>query len=101
MLYFPLLIYSLHACLICIVCAEIVPKTSLKPKRLKNCNFSTKCLITPPLDTPSSRSYSILEGVSEPQHLVSILETWLLTNAKTLHVLRNQGDNHGDARSVG
>src|SRR3954470_13640911 len=48
MLYFPLPIYSLHACLICIVCAEIVPKTSLKPKRLKNCNFSTKCLITPP-----------------------------------------------------
>src|SRR3954471_16739169 len=60
MLYIPLLIYSLHACLICIVYVEIVPKTSLKPKRLKNCNFSTKCLITPPpLDTPTSRSYSI------------------------------------------
>src|SRR3954468_21945955 len=59
MLYFPLPIYYLHACLICIVYVEIVPKTSLKPKRLKNCNFSTKCLITPPpLDTPTSRSYS-------------------------------------------
>ena len=59
MLYIPLLIYSLHACLICIVYVEIVPKTPLKPKRPKNCNFSTKCLITsPPLDTSTSRSYN-------------------------------------------
>ena len=28
-------------------------------------------------------------------------ETWLLPNAKTLRVLRNRGDNHGDARSIG
>ena len=28
-------------------------------------------------------------------------ETWLLPNAKTLRVLRNRGDNPGDARSIG
>ena len=53
MLYFPLLLYSLHACLICIVNVEIVPKLHLNSKNLKNCNFATKCLITPPLDTSS------------------------------------------------
>ena len=58
MLYFPLPIYSWHACLICIVNVEIVPKLHLNSKNLKNCNFATKCLITPPLDT-SSRSLSI------------------------------------------
>ena len=28
-------------------------------------------------------------------------ETWLLPNVKTLCVLRNRGDDHGDARSIG
>ena len=35
---------------------------------------------------------------ASPFHLC---ETWLLPNAKTLCMIRNQGNNHGDARSIG
>ena len=35
---------------------------------------------------------------ASPFHLC---ETWLLPNAKTRRVLRNRGDDHGDARSIG
>src|SRR4051812_1736447 len=40
MLYFPLLIYSLHACLICIMNVEIVHKLHLNRKSLKNATLA-------------------------------------------------------------
>ena len=41
MLYFPLLIYLLHACLICIVIVKLVPKLHFNLKKLKTATFST------------------------------------------------------------
>ena len=58
--YFPLLIYSCHACLSCIVNVQTCAKTPLQLKEIKNCNFSH--LVSnhpPPLDT-SSRSFQFL-----------------------------------------
>ena len=52
---------------------------------------------------PRPRAYAIGHKVNpllnaSPFHSC---ETWLLPNAKTLCMLRNRGDNHGDARSIG
>src|SRR3954469_3304557 len=41
MLYFPLLIYSLHACLICIVFVKLVLKLHLNLRILKSATFGT------------------------------------------------------------
>src|SRR3954467_12345487 len=41
MLYFPLLIYSLHAFLICIVFVKLVPKFHFNLKKLKTGTFGT------------------------------------------------------------
>ena len=56
MLYFSLLIYSLHSCLICIVIVKLVPKLHFNLKKLKNCNFS--CLVSN--HPPSRHLFSIL-----------------------------------------
>ena len=63
MLYFPLLIYSLHACLICIVNVKLVPNLHLNLRKLKNYNFGTQCLITPPSRHLFSRSYKWYQSI--------------------------------------
>src|SRR4051812_42893927 len=49
-----------------------------------------------------TRAYAIGPKVNAFLHASPFhsYETWLLPNAKTLHVLRNQGDDHGDARGI-
>ena len=42
MLYFLLLIYSLHACLICVVNVKLVPKLHLNFKKVKNYRVRVK-----------------------------------------------------------
>ena len=58
MLYFPLLIYSCHACLICIVNVKTCAKTPLQIKEINNCNFSYLESIHP----PSRHLFSILSN---------------------------------------
>ena len=65
--------------------------------------YTTTTPQVPSGHTMRPQAYAIGHKVKPLQHASAFhsCETWLLPNAKTLCMLRNRGDNHGDARSIG